>query len=327
MFASLPTPNGAVRGPYQTSWPPFVQPNEPAVAKLLRQAFDVLRAAERPDSLEGYQGDKRRVWEQAQAIWLTLCNLDIRYINPPASFVADGQRIRTAQQVVDERLGTCLDTTLLFASCLEAIGLRPLIVLLKEHAFVGFWLAKGDFGVSTVDDAPGLRTRLKLDDLKVFETTLVTQARRPSFQVACDRGAEHLDASRDEDFEAVIDVHRARQRQILPLPGMSSAPGPKTEGEAGTDLVLPPLESAPAFREEPAADEEPPALTPASRLKRWRSRLLDLSGRNRLLNLPKSDKQIVTIDCPDPAELENMLAAMRGGGRGAPLRSAPGRNS
>ncbi len=298
----------------------FVQPNEPAIAPILRQASDLLRAAGLVDSLEGYQGDKRRAWEQAQAIWSAICRLDIRYINPPASFVSDGQRIRSAQQIVAERLATCLDTTLLFASCLEAIGLRPLIVLQKGHAFAGLWLSKGDFGVSTVDDAPGIRTRLKLDDLRVFETTLATQSRKPMFQVACDQGEEHLKQEADEQFEAVIDVHRARQRRILPLPSRSARDGFGETMEAEQDVMLPPIGPAPILREEPAAEEEPAALTPASRLQRWRNRLLDLSGRNRLLNLPKSDKQLVAIDCPDPAELENMLAVMRGGGRGTPLR-------
>ena len=301
----------------------FVQPNEPAVARIIRQASDILRAAGQQDSMEGYQGNKRRVWEQTQAIWLAICSLDIRYVSAPASFVGDGQRVRTAQQIVSERLATCLDTTLLFASCLEAISLRPLIVLLEEHAFVGLWLSKGDFGVSTVDDAPGIRTRLKLDDLKVFETTLVTHTKKPSFQIACDRGADHLDSKDDGRFEAVIDVHRARQRRILPLPGTTAGASSAAAEDGDATTALPPLEAAPSFREDPTAEEELPALTPASRLKRWRNRLLDLSGRNRLLNLPKSDKQLVAIDCPDPAELENMLASMRGGSRGTPLRFRP----
>ena len=149
----------------------FVQPNDPAVARIIRDASDLLRASGKSDSFEGYQGNKTRVWEQAQAIWTAVCRMDLRYINPPPSFVGGGQRIRSARQIVEERLATCLDLAVLFCSCLEAAGLRPLIVLQREHAFAGVWLAKGDFGSSTVDDAPGLRTRVKLDDLKLFETT------------------------------------------------------------------------------------------------------------------------------------------------------------
>ncbi len=94
-----------------------------------------------------------------------------RVFSPPPSFVADGQRIRAPRQIVDQQLATCLDLTVLFCACLEFAGLRPLVVLTDRHAFAGVWLGEPDFGASRVDDAAGLRTRLQLDDLLLFETT------------------------------------------------------------------------------------------------------------------------------------------------------------
>ena len=300
----------------------FVQPNDPAVARILHQASDLLRAGGKTDSFEGYQGTKTRVWEQAQAIWNAVCGMDLRYVTPPPSFVGGGQRIRTARQIGEERLATCLDTAVLFCSCLEAAGLRPLIVLQREHAFAGVWLSKGDFGTSTVDDAPGLRTRLKLDDLKLFETTLVTHARKPGFQQATLAGAAHVEPENDTEFEGLIDIHRARQRRILPLTstttGYAFQAGPEV-----AEAALPSIEDAPALRDDvPSSMEEAPA-TAEDRLARWRKRLLDLSGRNRLLNLPASSRQVLWIDCPDPAKLEDRLAEMRGRGKAAALRFRP----
>jgi len=72
----------------------------------------------------------------------------------------------------------------------------------------------------------------------------------------------------------------------------------------------------------PAVEESAPA-TAEDRLARWRKRLLDLSGRNRLLNLPASGRQVLWVDCPDPAKLEDRLAEMRGRGRAAPLKFRP----
>ncbi|MCX2562352.1 hypothetical protein OQ252_13310 [Acetobacter farinalis] len=80
----------------------FVLPNDPAIARILRSASEILRQAGQSPSLEGYQGDKARVWAQAQALWCAICALDITYINPPASFVENGQRIRLPTQVVEE---------------------------------------------------------------------------------------------------------------------------------------------------------------------------------------------------------------------------------
>jgi hypothetical protein len=302
----------------------FVQPNDPAVASLLHAASDLLRARGKADSFEGYQGgSKTRVWEQAQALWNAVCAMDLRYVNPPPSFVGGGQRIRTARQIGEERLATCLDLAVLFGSCLEAAGLRPLILLQREHAFAGVWLSKGDFGTSTVDDAPGLRTRLKLDDLKLFETTGATNPRKPSFQQATLAGAAHVEPGKDADFEGLIDIHRARQRRILPL--ASAATGYAFQAEpAGSAAIAPPeMEDAPPLRDDVQAAEEPPPATAEDRLARWRKRLLDLSGRNRLLNLPASGRQVLWVDCPEAAKLENRLAEMRGKGRAAPLKFRP----
>jgi hypothetical protein len=298
----------------------FVQPNDPAVTRIARQASDLLRQSGKPDGMEGYQQSKARAWEQAQAIWGAVCRLDIRYINPPPSFVAGGQRIRSPERIVEERLGTCLDLAVLFAACLEYVGLRPLIVLQREHAFAGLWLSKGDFGTSTVDDAPGLRTRRKLDDLLLFETTLATTTPKPSFRQAIDLGANRIAPEQDTAFEVVIDIHRARQRRILPLASPSAGYAlQQTAGEP--EDAAPPMEAPPALREDFAArDEEPPPATREDRVNRWRKRLLDLSGRNRLLNMRSTGRQTLFIDCPDPAALGEMLAAMHGRAAGAPLR-------
>ncbi len=306
----------------------FVEPNDPAVAGILRKASDLLRAQGKLDSLEGYQAKaKERLWEQAAAVWSAVCSLDIRYVNPPPSFERDGQRIRPPRQILEERLGTCLDLTVLFAACLEHVGLRPLIVLMKGHAFAGVWLSRHDFGASVAEDAPSLRTRLALNDLLLFETALCTHAPAPGFKRACAVGAERIVADRDGEFEGVIDVHRARQRRIRPLaaPSESYARG-VSSGVAGNpppDIGPPPIDDAPPLREDDEADAEVPPATAEDRLARWRRRLLDLSGRNRLLNLKLGGKQALAIDCHDPSALEDMLAGMRGTTGGHPLRFRP----
>jgi very-short-patch-repair endonuclease len=306
----------------------FVEPNDPAVAGILRKASDLLRAQGKSDSLEGYQAKtKERLWEQAAAVWSAVCSFDIRYVNPPPSFERDGQRIRPPRQILEERLGTCLDLAILFASCLEHVGLRPLIVLTKGHAFAGVWLSRHDFGASVADDAPSLRTRLALNDLLLFETTLCTHAPAPGFKRACAAGAEHVVAARDGEFEGVIDVYRARQRRIRPLaaPSGGYARGVSTSaaGDPPPDVGPPPIEDAPPLREDDEVEAEAPPATAEDRLARWRKRLLDLSGRNRLLNLKLGGKQALAIDCHDPPALEDMLAGMRGTTGWQPLRFRP----
>jgi hypothetical protein len=298
----------------------FVEPNDPAIGKLLHLTSDYLRTAGKPDSLEGYQAtSKGRIWEQVEALWRAIGSLDIRYVNPAPLFERTGQKIRPPSQIYTEKLATCLDLAVLFAACIEAIGLRPVIVLIRDHAFAGFWLTRHDFGSSVADDAPGLRTRLALHDLLLFETTLVCGGGRSGFKRACEVGQAHVASEKDEAFEAVIDVHRARQRRIRPLSSSSGGYALKVDASGdNAEVVVLPYEEPPPLREDPQAEEDVAPTTPDGRLERWRKRLLDLSGRNRLLNLQTGGKQALAIDCPDPAQLENLLADMRN--RPRPLR-------
>ncbi|MGD0108506.1 MAG: hypothetical protein ABSC06_31365, partial [Rhodopila sp.] len=148
-------------------------------------------------------------------------------------------------------------------------------------------LTRHDFGSSIVNDAPGLRTRLALDDLILFETTLVCGRGRTGFRSACEAGKSHLAADKDDAFQSLIDVQRARQRRIRPLSSSDTGYALKSdaamEAEASADL---PFEEPPPLRDDLDIENEPVPTTPEGRLERWRKRLLDLSGRNRLLNLP-----------------------------------------
>lgn len=152
----------------------------------------------------------------------------------------------------------------------------------------------------------------------MFETTLVTAASCPDFAKACERGLAQLqDDGEESKFEEVIDVHRARLRRIRPLSSLMPNTDP-AESEDVETSATPQLKAAPDLREELGDHEN--EETPESRLDRWCKRLLDISGRSRFLNLPRSEKQIIEICCADPGRLEDRLAEMRGGERKPALR-------
>ena len=289
----------------------FVRPNDPAVETVLKAAAEALRRSGKQPGLEGYQSGKReRVWEIAAAIWSAVCGLRIDYVVPPASFETTGQKIRSPFRIVEKRIATCLDLALLFASCLEQAGLNPIVVLSKDHAFAGCWLSREDFSVAVVDDAIELRKRLQLGELILFETTLVTAARTPGFRVACERGASRVSEAGEADVELAIDVRRARQRRILPLPeiGLDQLGRESDDGRVDAEGP-PPLDEAPAFPEiVDHAEPESPGDTPAARIERWKRRLLDLSLNNRLLNF-RENKRTIPIECPDPNQLVQLLAS------------------
>ena len=119
----------------------FVRPTDPSVDVILREASDKLAAAGRDEAMDGYRkGTKARAWEIADAIWAALVSHSIAYVLPPKSFERSGQMVRGPSDILSRKVGTCLDLTLLYASCLEQAGLNPVLALTEGHSFVGIWL-------------------------------------------------------------------------------------------------------------------------------------------------------------------------------------------
>jgi len=283
----------------------FVCPNHPAVEAILGEAARVLGRWTGDPSLSGYQTQEReRVAVQAAAIYEALREQDVTYTNPPASFEDQGQKVRLPDRIMETRLATCLDLTLLAAACLEQAGLHPLLLLVPGHAFAGVWLLEECFPEPATDDGLRVRKRVELDEVLLFDPTALTARPARGFKSAVAEGRRHLD--RPEDLLVAVDVLRARKGRIRPIPERVRA---AEEPEEAAVIVDAPPDEAPDFTAlAPAGGAAPaPARTPASRLDAWRRKLLDLTLRNRLLNF-RETRRSVPLLCPDLAALEDALA-------------------
>ena len=288
--------------------PAFVMPNDPAVARILRSAADRLAEHGHPSGLDGYQsGDPQRSYMLAAAIYSAVAAMAIHYAEPPASFEDRGQKVRRPATIAEERLGTCLDTTLLIAAALEGAGLYPVILMFHGHAAVGVWLTKRTLGNTIETDQMEVRKALASRELIVFETTGVTH--RPA--MALDVAQRALDQRMSEEeahaFVAAIDVRRARSGGITPLASHEASRHDASGGDEGAVVAELSLPAAPSFNELPDLQVEVKPTTAAGRIDRWQKKLLDLTLRNRLLNFPESKKTIPFL-CTDVAYLEDRLA-------------------
>lgn len=283
----------------------FVQPNDPAVDRILKSAALALQESGQSGAINGYAGGAKRAWELASAIWTAVLKRKLDYSLPPASFEMTGQKVRSPSQVLDSGLATCLDLTLLFAACLEQAGLNALLVFTRGHAFVGLWLRDEEFSFAVNDDITALRKRLKLQELVVFEATLVTSSSPVGFSQALAHGARQLSEEEEDAFELVVDLRRARMSRIKPLALASAAPAVAAPPDVQPEPALI-VEAAPELPDEVAAETPAAALDPKDRLARWQRKLLDLSLRNALLNF-KQGKRALLLEA-DAAALEDALA-------------------
>lgn len=284
----------------------FVTPNHPVIEAVLSDTAGILGTWSGNSAISGYQSrDPQRVALTAAAIYSALQQRNIRYINPPASFEESGQKIRLPDRIQESRLATCLDLTVLAASCLEQAGLHPLVVITTGHAFVGVWLEDETFADVATDDLLRLRKRVELGQITLFETTLLTSEPAVAFDQAVKEGMKHLE--NEAGFRCVVDIRRARKSRIRPLPlriELASAPANAAAEQESDSTVAPTI---PQFTTQPEADPEVAAETPATRLDRWKRKLLDLTLNNRQLNFRDSKKNLPLL-CPDLGSLEDALA-------------------
>jgi very-short-patch-repair endonuclease len=298
----------------------FVQPNDPAVDRLLKRAAEVLHQNDRNPALDGYTGGAKRAWELTSAIWGATAGMQLDYALPPASFEQSGQKVRSPSQIEGSGIGTCFDLALLFCAALEQVGLNSLMVFTEGHAFAGVWLQPEEFSTVVVDDVTSLRKRLMLKELVLFETTLVTQRPTVPFSYATERGAQQVDESQDAGFRLAVDIRRARLQRIKPLASAEAAVTAESDTEAPSSAPsVPKIEDAPDFLDStPTNEDDAGQLDPKDRLLRWQRKLLDLSLRNNLLNF-KNGKKALKLDAPDPGALEDLLA----NGQALKLRPRP----
>jgi len=191
---------------------------------------------------------------QVQAIWHALVHRHpLSYINPPPSYGLSTQRVRTPTQVIGERRGTCIDLALLLASCLEYVDIYPVIFLLTGHAFVGYWrgddlhteflafkglepgfagepgserMAAGSAGTQqgaqVIDQGQHLEVRQRVLEGQIVALEATWLCQRGGFAAAAEEGRRNLRLKRE--FQAMVDVRIARDRDVTPLPLLGEAP-------------------------------------------------------------------------------------------------------
>ncbi len=237
--------------------PSFVLPRDPAVTGLIERAQKYVRVLRDDPSagFDGYQSLDPRAPEpasevdrQVQAIWSTIVHeLDLGYINPPPTYsnAMDSQRLRTPSMVVKDRSGTCIDLALLLAACCELIDVYPVIFLLKDHAFPGYWRQdrfqqqfmelSEDFVDEMATEEPSKTTapggqrvswwfrdtayveivrQVKLGNLVPLESVWLTE--HSGFEEAVDGGRDNL--KKLSRFHSMLDIARAREANVTPLP-------------------------------------------------------------------------------------------------------------
>lgn len=262
----------------------FITPNRPFVMEIIKKASEIMQKNTNSSSMDGYQsGDPNRVIAQLSAIFSAMQSYSIAYANPPASFESDGQKIRFPDLIKKHKLGTCLDLTLLYAACAEAIGIHPIVVFFKDHAFPAFWLKEYAATESFQDDKSLLTKSIAsgINEIILVESTSVTNQKN-TFNSAVHSAEESL--RKPDYFEFFVDVRRSRIGKIKPISiksvnGASIQAAPELEEpvQINDNFAFEKVEIIPE-------DELPEQTAKQDKVLYWQNKLIDMSLRNNLLN-------------------------------------------
>ena len=277
----------------------FVTPNHPEISKIIQVASKILETWTGNPSFDAYQSlNLDRVKKQMGAIFEAITSLGIVYCSPPASFENECQRIRMCDTIFSQKIAACADMAILFASCIESIGLNPLLIVINGHAFVGAWLIDDSFADSVNDDVSLLKKRIAIgiNEISLVEATCMNAGQIQSFDEAINSANYKL--VKEEDFILFIDIKRARLSGIKPLPQRIKTSDGWTIIEDEEIIVRESLQPESIIFE---GNSEILESTQITKQKLWERKLLDLSLRNNLLNLriTQSTIQLFSINLSD----------------------------
>lgn len=280
------SPEGAMSELSFLSLAAYVMPHHPAISKVLQEASVILERQTGSSSLEGYQSGPERADQIAQAIFMAFRNRQIVYIDPPASWGQGGQLVRTPEEVLEGRFGTCLDTTVVMAAAFEQAGLHPLICVIEGHAFLGYGrtplpTSKPLF-TNPLEFAQFVTGR---NAIGLVETTKVKKGDTDPWEDVISEPMKYRVRPDLSNFMAVVNVMGARQtHKIFPLPARvhNSATGqeniilfnPTYVGGTPVDW-----QGKAKELEGPKRGDEP------ARITAWKNALLDLSLGNALIKM------------------------------------------
>ncbi len=267
----------------------FVTPNIQLIDNVINDAQQILMQ-ERKDqpAFVGYQANSiDSVRQEMKVIYQALQKQGIAYSNPPASF-NKFQRIRTPSYVLKNKKGTCLDLSILYCACLENIGLKPILILIKNHAFVGCFLHDTNFEDYQIESYETIVNKSSQGNMSIelVECTGFPITSQLSFNDSTVEARKHLELYHDV-FNA-IDISRCHNSFYRPIPTFNDDEPIIINMQGQIDqekLVLQAPFNKGVFEVESFKGDK---------FEYWAKKLLDLNLKNRLINF-KLNRQALQV--------------------------------
>ena len=275
----------------------FVRPRIADCSAILADAGKRLKKWKADAEFYGYANtDKNAVRQIAAAVFAAIKGKSVEKSGEtncasPVCAVPEGS-------ILKSHSASAIQIAVFAAACLEAAHLHPVLAIGEKGVGVGVWLYDTCFLDSVTDDSEIVEKYLSegINNLSFFDAEDLFSSTNAAFTPS---ETHFLQKLKKGFFEYFVDVRRCRMGGIsaLPLRG---------KGLNGYELL----------KEEELSDDKAPAPLPIykrlalqgkqTKNQQWERRLLDLTGKNALLNF--TGKHAVHIHCADVDRLYAVLA-------------------
>jgi len=293
----------------------YVRPNADVLRGILKRTREILQQRTGDGSTDGYQSAGSHMFTElgrpdhvASACFEALEECGLSYTNPPGGWFQTAQRLRSHRDVLADKAGTCIDTSLLYAACLAQLGLRPFLLLCEGHCLAGYFRLDPrtlDFAKLLGRSRASVTTFDQIEAAKLFEDRFICQVETTAFTANDPRN--FLDATRSsnigdlfgaesEKFESLVDVVAVWKSGITPVVSLAEHAIEEAD-PAVVDRWLEQDEDNLEPDDTPSGIEFDDAASAAAksaraaqlaipkRVRQWMRTLLDLDAGNRLLKV------------------------------------------
>ncbi|MBQ9940600.1 MAG: DUF4011 domain-containing protein [Clostridia bacterium] len=198
----------------------MVTPNQPEIEQIVSSAYTLLRERGELPITDGYEKKNiKKVYAVTRAIYDSIRKLKITYNITKTDYLSKYVFLQTCEMLMDRMIGSSLDISLVFAACLENLGLNPIIAIYRNHALVGCFLSDISLENPVTENHSDFHRMTKSTNKLLFliEPTSMANGMSIDFENSC-RMAKEYTVKNSDSFTALIDIKAARLRGVQPMP-------------------------------------------------------------------------------------------------------------
>lgn len=198
----------------------LVTPSQPQVQKIVSSAYELLRNQGELPINDGYEKKNiKKVFAINRAIYDSIRSLKITYNITKTDYLSKCVSLQTAEMLMHRMIGSSLDISLVFAACLENLGLNPFITVFRNHVLIGCFLSDLNFTNPVTENFDELMAmgRGPRRVLFLMEPTSMANGMSIDFENSCRMAKEYCEKNAAH-FTAIVDIKAARIAGIKPIP-------------------------------------------------------------------------------------------------------------